>query len=238
MTKTKLFCLPYAGGSSMVYSKWKKHVHSSIELKPIELAGRGKRYSDAFYSSFSSAVEDICTTVKDELDDTRYALWGHSMGSLLAFELAYKLKSSGYEGPVHIFFSGRYPPHIYKNEERNFHALSDKEFIEEIFRLGGTPSGILESKELQDIFVPILRADYKILHGYRYYPKEKKLDCDISVLNGKQDAEIDPNDISQWKFYTNKECSFYSFDGGHFYINDHDQAVIRVINRTLQDETC
>lgn len=217
----------------MVYSKWKKKLNSSIDLKLIELAGRGKRYSESFYDSFPSAIEDIYTIVKSELDDTNYALWGHSMGSLLVFELAYKLKEMGYKEPVHIFLSGRYPPHIYKNEEQAINELPEKEFIEEIFRLGGTPKEMLESKELLSIFIPILRADYKILHGYRYYPKEKKLDCNISVFNGKQDIEIRPSDILQWKLYTSKGCTFYQFDGGHFYINENENGLVEIINQTL-----
>jgi len=217
----------------MVYSKWKKNLHSSIELEPIELAGRGNRYSESFYGSFDSAVEDIYTTVKNKLDGEDYAIWGHSMGSLLAFELAYKLKDMRYKEPVHIFFSGRFPPHIYKDEEQTLHKLPDEKFMDEIFRLGGTPKGIIESRELQNIFIPILRADYKMVHGYRYHPKEKKLDCSISVLNGKEDAEIIPADISQWNIYTGKECRFYQFDGGHFYINESESDLIEVINQTL-----
>ena len=170
MTKFRLFCLPYAGGSATVYGKWKNNLHSSIALKLIELAGRGKRFAEPFYDSFTSAVEDICSIVKNDLDGAPYAIWGHSMGSILAFELAYKLKETGCEEPIHIFFSGRYPPHILKNKEQSLYELPDKDFLERIFRLGGTPKEMLENRELQDIFTPILRADYKILNGYRYFP--------------------------------------------------------------------
>lgn len=233
MTRVRLFCLPYAGGSAMVYARWKRELQSFVDLELVELAGRGRRYSEPFYDSFERAVEDICARVRGGLDGRPYAVWGHSMGSLLAFEAVSRLRETGCEWPAHVFFSGRYPPHIRKNGERALYELPDAEFRKVIFRLGGTPKEVLEEKELQDIFIPILRADYKLLHGYRYRPKEHRLGCGISVLNGRQDAEIVREDILQWKIYTDKECRFYSFDGGHFYINDNEAALVDLVNRTL-----
>lgn len=229
--KKKLFCLPYAGGSAMVYNTWKKHINHSIELYPVELAGRGRRFSEPLYGSFEDAVEDIYRFVIKILDDTEYAIFGHSMGSLLAVELLHKLKQSEYRAPLHAFFSGRYPPHIKKGED--IYTLPDEEFTNEIFRLGGTPKELMESEELLGLFIPILKSDYRILDGYYYNHGSGKFDCSITVFSGKEDPDIDQGDLSQWQAYTDKTCRIHEFQGGHFFINDHYKSIVEIINSTL-----
>ncbi|MCX7922799.1 MAG: thioesterase domain-containing protein [Clostridia bacterium] len=232
MSKIKLFCLPYAGGSAMVYSKWKRFLHNSIELCPIELAGRGKRFNEPFYESFGSAVEDVYNLVKSQIDDSKYAIFGHSMGSWLAYELILKLKESNYPEPVHAFFSGRYPPHI-KHREEKIHMLPDDEFMSKILKYGGTPKELAENKELLAIFIPILRADYRILETNDERPEICQLGYGISVLNGIEDAEVTQNDLDEWEKYAGESFNLYEFDGGHFFINDHTQKIVDIINRTL-----
>src|ERR1700738_4611092 len=107
-----LFCLPYAGGSEVIYYKWKKYLHPSIQLIPIQLKGRGKRFSEIFYENIEEAVDDIFENVKDKIVDDDYAIYGHSMGSLLAYELYYKISKLNLKKPKHIFFSGYKAPSI------------------------------------------------------------------------------------------------------------------------------
>ncbi len=216
----------------MVYNTWKKHLHHSIELYPIELAGRGKRFSEPLYGSFEEAVEDIYRCVNEGLDDSDYAIFGHSMGSLLAVELLHKLKQSEHRAPIHAFFSGRYPPHI-KKEEEAIHTLPDEEFTNEIFKLGGTSKELMESDELLELFIPILKADYRILDGYTYDHGTGKFDCGITVFSGIDDSEIEQGELSQWQAYTEKTCKIYEFQGGHFFINEHSRSIVEIINSTL-----
>lgn len=216
----------------MVYNVWKKHLHPSIELYPIELAGRGRRFSECFYSSFEEAVEDIYCFIKEKLDDAEYALFGHSMGSMLEVELLHRLKQSEHRVPLHAFFSGRYPPHI-KKEEKVIYTLPDEEFKNEIFKLGGTSKELMESEELLELFIPILKADYRIIDGYSYNHDGEMFDCGITVFNGREDTEIEQGDLSQWRAYTEKTCRIYEFQGGHFFINDHSKSIIEIINSTL-----
>ncbi len=230
--KIKLYCLPHAGGSATLYIRWKKQLASSIELCPLELAGRGKRFMEPFYNSFDDAVNDVYHLIKPGLDKHAYAIWGHSMGCLMAFELMRRIKQEGLNGPVHAFFSGRNPPHI-KKDEKSLHTLPDEEFKKEVYKLGGIADEILENKELSDLFIPILKADYRILEGYTHEGENTEFDCDISVLNGKEDMDVSPEEIRQWQMYTKKTCSFYEFGGGHFYINDYDDEVIDIINSKL-----
>lgn len=232
MYKIKLFCLPFAGGSATVYQRWARHLDSSIELCPVELAGRGKRFSELFYDDFDAAVQDLYQTIVRQLNRGEpFAFFGHSMGSLLTYALVHKLKSNGYQEPMHIFFSGRYPPHIMK--DRDTHLLPDEEFKKEIFKFGGTSKEIMENPELQSLFLPILRADYKVINTYTHQPQKGKLNCSISILNGTEDFEVINYSIDEWKDYTLGDCQFYQFDGGHFFINDKVKEITELINNTL-----
>lgn len=232
MDKIKLFCIPYAGGSAMVYLTWKKHLHNRIELVPVELAGRGRRFSEPLYRSAEEAVEDIFNRISGELESSPYALFGHSMGSLLAYELTRKILASKLQEPLHVFFSGRHPPYA-PGEKKGLHLLPDEEFIAEFYKLGGINEELLKNKELLDIFVPIIRADYRIVEEHIHKGDIPKLNSNISALNGKNDTFIVNKDISRWKECTNKNCRFYEFNDGHFFINSYREEVTSVINDTL-----
>lgn len=105
MKKFKLFCFPYSGGSSVIYEKWRKKLSPSIELIPIEYAGRGTRFATPLFENINDVVEDVFYAIKIHLDTTsHYSFFGHSMGALIAYELSHKLTQLNYTAPVHIFF--------------------------------------------------------------------------------------------------------------------------------------
>jgi surfactin synthase thioesterase subunit len=233
MRSTKLFCLPYAGGSATVYNKWVKFLDKSIELKPVELAGRGKRYSQPFYNDVNEAVDDILKTICSEIEDSDYAIFGHSMGNLLTYELLNKLENQGYKDPEHIFFSGRCPPHIIKKRQ-NLYLLPDEEFKECILSIGGTSEEIFESEELCNIFIPVLKADYRIVEEYVYSPEHNyKFNCPITALSGNEDEGTSLKDMLEWEQHAIKGFNNLQFDGGHFFIHTQMQNVIEVINKAL-----
>ncbi|HHX70427.1 MAG TPA: thioesterase [Gallicola sp.] len=232
MEKIKLFCLPYAGASATVYINWKRSLDKRIELKPLELAGRGKRFNEPFYNSMDEAIEDIYKVLSVELDGTPYAVFGHSMGTIFAYELIRKIICYGNREPVHVFMSGRYPPYI-ETEKENIHLLSDKEFINKIMKLGGTKEEVISNKELLDLFLPVLRADYRLIESYTHNGNVLNLNCDITVLNGKYDDYIIGKDVQGWRECTNKNCNFHEFDDGHFFINKYQEDVIGIVNRVL-----
>ena len=214
----------------MVYSKWRRYMDSAIELQPVELAGRGARFNVPFCESIEESVEDVFKLIKGKLGDSKYALFGHSMGSLITYELIHKIMEFGFNEPEHVFFSGRFPPH--HREAKIYYKLSDEEFKKEVLSHGGTSKEVFENKELADYFIRILRADYKMLDIYQYVQKHNKLNCDISVLHGKEDI-LTKNKVDEWDRYTNGLCSLYEFEGGHFFINDLMESVIKLINDTL-----
>lgn len=232
MERIKLFCLPYAGGSALVYSSWKNLLNNRIELHPIELAGRGRRSKESFYESMEEAIDDLYSGIEKELDGTDFAFFGHSMGSVLVYELIYKIKQLKKQTPVHAFFSGRYPPHVKKKKEF-FHKRTDAEFLKEIRRVGGTPDEFFENSKLLELFLPILKADYKIIENYNYSTKSEKFAFDITVFNGCKDDMVKLEDLEEWQEVTKMNCNVIEFDGGHFFIFEKKKNIVSIINDTI-----
>lgn len=230
--KMKLFCIPNAGGSAVIYLKWKKYLDDFIELFPIELAGRGSMFKSPFYKSLEEAVDDVYRIVESNIGESHYAIFGHSMGSEIAYELCKKIHNSGNEMPRHVFLSGRYPPHICK-KGKMMHQLSDKELLHEIISYGGTSEELLENQDVVDYFLEIIRADYRIIENHRHVEDNFMFPEDITVLRGKDDSLVDFSDLEEWKQYASKNCYIKEFNGGHFYMNEHLEEVTSLINTTL-----
>jgi len=226
-----LFCIPYAGGSEVVYFKWKKFLHPSIQLVSLELKGRGKRFNEIFYESLAEAVDDIFETIKDKIVNDNYAIYGHSMGSLIAYELYYKISESKLRKPTELFFSGSKAPSMMRKRE-TIYTLSDFDLLQKVMEFGGTPEELMNNKELLQIFLPIIRNDFKILETYHYQERQKKIECDVTILNGKQDS-TKMEEILAWKNHGCKGFRVYNFEGNHFFINNNVQNITDIINTAL-----
>lgn len=231
MDNLKLFCFPYAGGSAKMYHKFRKCLWNSIEIYPLELAGRGGRSEDSFYDSMEDAVNDIYEKIGLEFEKNHYAFFGYSMGSWIAYGLYKKVIQNQRQRPEHIFLAAKEPPHV-KTDDKILHVLDDETFIKEIFNLGGTPKTLLEDRVLLDLFIPILRADYKITELYKETSMKEKLNCPVTVFAGEDDF-ININDIKRWREVADKDFSFYAFEGGHFFIQNNVEAICNIINNTL-----
>jgi len=233
MNKIKLFCFPFAGGSAAAFNPFKTQLDPSIQLQPIELAGRGRRIREPLYNSISEIVEDMFKIIRPELSPGPYAFFGHSMGSVVAFELTYKIRQEGLPEPVHIFFSGRGAPHMPRDEKKKYHLMSDEEFKQEMIELGGTSREFFEHPELMEVFLPLLRGDLKVNETYQYSEKKAKLDSPITVFHGKKDEEVTMEEISEWSVHTNRGCDINVFEGGHFFLNEEAPVISKIINRAL-----
>lgn len=234
MAKTKLYLIPYAGASATLYNRWSPYLNDNIELVPIELPGRGKRINEALLYNFNDMLQDITKKISISIknsENTKYSIFGYSMGSLLGYELYYQLEKMNLPLPEHIFFSAREAPHLSTNEQ--IHTLSDEELCKKINLLGGTAKPFFESKELLNFFLPIIRADFSVIESYQFQPKLNNLACDISVLYATDDVKIEAEQIKKWKEYSDKLCRFYSFHGGHFFINNNPERIVQIINSTL-----
>lgn len=163
--------------------------------------------------------------------ETPFAFWGHSMGALISFELARELRRLGRNGPVALFVSGRTAPQVPDHDPPTFN-LPEKEFIAELRRLNGTPKEVLDSPELTQLFLPVIRADFELVENYVYEPEEP-LDCPIHVYGGLEDSAVPTGNLKAWQIQTSGPCATRMFPGGHFFVHTCAADVISILRRDV-----
>lgn len=233
MQRIRLFCIPYAGGSATVYQAWRAHLRDYVELFPIELAGRGHRRNVPLYRTFDEAVDDVYDAIRNQVDDLPYALFGHSMGNWLAYELSHRIGMDGRRQPVHLFLSGRRAPTV-PHVGPMLHTLPEPEFIDALVKLGGVSRELFEDKSMRELFLGIIRADLRITETYTYTDRGRLVDTPVTVLTGKGDHTIAVRDLFAWRPLVAGTCSICSVDGGHFFVAQNAEAVTKVVNDTLE----
>jgi surfactin synthase thioesterase subunit len=235
MMKVQVFFIPYAGASSLAYYGWKKHFSEEYELYFVELAGRGTKGNMDFYRDIDEAASDIAKTIEQQINGENYILFGHSMGALLAYESYYKISELHLPPPKHIFFSGKDAPHL-KHSSEKVYLYDDEKFLYIVSLYGGLPVEFFQ-RNIREIFLPILRSDFKLLCDYDHKSKDEKIMSNVSVLFSDNDFSVKPSQMDQWKHHVGKECKFYQFPGGHFYINNSCQEIAQLIMDTKDTKT-
>lgn len=234
MQKIKLFCFPYAGGSSSMYAKWSFQLKDFIELCPIELAGRGRRINEPVYQSYSSMIDDLFSKIQAEIASGYFAFFGHSMGALIAFSLSQRIVKEKANEPLHIFFSGQEAPHFKVNSSIKKHNLPDGQFLDEVIKMGGVPEELINNNELLGFFLPVLKNDFRLDETFTIENSDP-FNINISVLAGRGDS-LTNDEIVSWKKYSNKSCNIQYFSGNHFFVEQNRDSVISFVNDTLLKE--
>ncbi len=160
--KITLFCLPFAGGGASAYNQWAKKMQGKVTVCPVQLPGREEQIMEKPYIDMSVMLDDLEEAVRKVVYGP-YALWGHSMGGKIAYELEKRLEAAGYTAKC-LFISGSRVPSI--PEPNPIYHLPDEEFKRELGRFEGTPKEVLENQELLDFFLPMLRADFTMDETY------------------------------------------------------------------------
>lgn len=229
----RLFAFPYAGGSASAFRQWHKSMPPNIDFFALQLPGREMRFSEPKLTYFVTAMEAIVTALRPHLNQP-FAFFGHSLGAWLAFESVRCLRRMGGPAPVHLFLSGGSAPQV-QDPIPGYNRFSDAEFIKSVTRYGGMAEELLENKDLMDLFLPTLRADFSLLETYKYF-EEPPLDCPISVFGGLDDPEAPRAKLAAWNIHTTKTFRISMFPGNHFYLNQHQAAltgeIIRALDRT------
>lgn len=223
--------IPHAGGMASAYYEFSKFADSYVDFNYVELAGRGARMGEHLYEKFEESVNDIYQNNIELFQQKNYVLFGHSMRSWLAYELYYKIKEEGQPLPMHLFFSGNVSP--FAQRFLNYRDMSDEEFIEDILKKEQTSKEVFMNRELREIFLPILRADFKMLEEYRPKDDREPINCNISVLCGLRDPLL-KNGVTEWEKLTTKECEITYFEGNHFYLFDNMPNIFDYIYRTVE----
>ncbi|MGQ4665507.1 thioesterase II family protein [Metabacillus halosaccharovorans] len=233
--KTILFCIPYAGDSATIYMQWKQLLGNHIELYPLELAGRGARYDEPFDSNFTSMMNDLAAQIKQYAKNKQYAIFGHSMGAVLAYELYYLLSEEGFPQPRHLFLSGRPAPAAQNNRKKSFLSRLVSEKFGELFpQSGDMPVEIAKHPELAKKFRQVLKSDLRIMNTYHFIPKQEKLKCPVTIFSGKQD-DISEENILAWRDQSNNDCKIVWVKGDHFFLHTRKEELVSVINQSIPE---
>ncbi|WP_331254396.1 thioesterase II family protein [Streptomyces halstedii] len=211
----RLFCLPHAGGSAAVYREWRDLAPDPVQVHPLEIPGRGGRWGEPPVTDLVFLAGLLADALAEYLDRP-YALFGHSMGGLLAFELARTLRGRGLPRPEHLFVSGAQAPELPRTR-RPIHAAPEADVIDELRRLGGTPAGILDDAGLMELFLPTLRADYAMLETYHYRDRPP-LAVPMTVLGGDADPVVEKERLHLWRRHTDAPSRLVVLPGDHFFL--------------------
>ncbi len=226
--KITLFCLPFAGGGASVYNRWEKYLEELATVCPVQLPGREERIMDKPYDYMLDLLDELEDTIQRYLKGP-YALWGHSMGGKIAYELEKRMEKRGKTATCFMISGSRVPS---LPEPNPIYHLPDEEFKKALERFEGTPKEILKNQEVLDFFLPMLRADFTM--DETYYDKEfTALRSPIEAFGGRKDREADEKAMKEWKKYTKRSFRCHMFEGGHFYIREHEEAVLSEVRKCL-----
>ncbi len=226
----RLFCFPYAGGSTYGFRSWQRYFPPAIDLCLVHLPGRGKRIGEPLFTRLRPLIQTIADVVTRE-PQPPYALFGHSMGALISFELARELRRRRFAAPRGLFVSGRAAPQLASREAPIFN-LSEEAFITEVKRFNGVPKEVFDHPETMKFFSPVLRADLEMLDTYEYRVEEP-LSCPIKVYGGLQDTDAPVESLRAWQEHTSARFSLRAFVGDHFFIQSSTTGFVDVFRRDV-----
>ena len=217
----RLFCFPYAGGGASLFRASSADLPREIALCPIQLPGRETRFAEAAHSRMNSLVDAVTAPILSQ-SDLPFAFFGHSMGALIAFELARTLRRLRRPGPVHLFVSGRKAPQL-PDLSPPVHHLPTEEFVTELRRLNGTPDTVFDTPGLLEVVLPTLRADFAVSETYEYI-EEPPLNCSLSAFGGFEDPDVSQSDLEAWRIQTRSSFTWRVFPGDHWYLAQEARA--------------
>jgi surfactin synthase thioesterase subunit len=225
--KVKLLCFPFAGGSKYSYNLYARATPRSVQIIPVEYPGRGARFKETLMTDIKQIVEDCFQRIK-EYTSERYAIYGHSMGSVVAYLLTKKIIEHELPPPVHLFVSGRGGPSFVDAMPARSLLAKDK-FIEALKVLGGSPEEVLNDDGLMNFFEPIFRADFRALETYQYEDTEP-LNIPITLMSGTEEY-LTKDHINAWQRETTFPIDFKLFPGNHFFIFNHAAEIMKIITQ-------
>jgi len=210
----RIFAIPYAGASSYLYRGWHRQMPPGIQLCPIQLPGRGKRTAEPPCLRMDELVGPMCEGLAPHLEQP-FALFGHSMGGLIAFALAHRLETQFGLKSVALIVAGCSPPHVKRNSVK-LHEWSNDDLIEELRQRGGTPAEVLSCAPIMRVTLSLMRADFELIYNYQTDPAIQ-LERPIYGFAGSEDVEDGPSSMHRWKEITTRGFTMSTIPGGHLF---------------------
>ncbi|MDQ1815069.1 alpha/beta fold hydrolase [Massilia sp. CCM 9210] len=220
--RLRLFCFAHAGGNSADFMAWQAQLAPDIEVCAIQLPGRGERWSEQPRIAMPLLIETLARVVACHAD-IPFVLFGHSLGAILAFEVARYCQCHGLPVPVHLVVSGCSAPAHFSGQRRD--VLDDNALMDLLKQMNGTPAEVLAHKELMQLVLPMLRADFELAHTYAY-SSGPRLSMPIIALAGTADDYAQADSFSGWRDETDAGYDQFQFSGGHFFIQERSAEVL------------
>ena len=229
----RLFCFPHAGSGASAFGGWGEDLGADAEVCFVQTPGRENRLRESLYSSIAELVPPLIQGISGLLDRP-FVFYGHSLGATIAFEVARRLRRTVGMSPDHLFVAASPAPQLpWSHPPVRF--LPEGEFLREIqTRYGGVPQEVMESAEVRDVFVPILRADVTMVETYTYSP-DAPLDCEITAFGGLDDPMVSQPSLEAWQQQTSSGFSLQMLPGNHLFLRSARKTLLESIAGGLRE---
>jgi medium-chain acyl-[acyl-carrier-protein] hydrolase len=223
--RMRLYCFPYAGGGTEIYADWHT-VLAGIEVCTVQLPGRGMRYREPPIDMLPQLLAELAQLTSQDRS-LPFAFFGHSLGALIAFELARYCRRHYLPLPQRLVVSGCDAPNQRKSGG-NLHTLTDEDLIAALRTYNGTPPQVLAHADLMALVLPSIRADFALSERYAYR-LQPPLALPLSVYVGKDDMLLSPDSVKGWSVETSETCRTQWFNGDHFFLHAQRDAVLETL---------
>lgn len=226
----RLLCIPYAGAGASLFHSWQAELGSEIDVVPVLLPGRETRLQDRLVTS----VDEMVAGIVGELHlvwDRPFAIFGHSMGGLIAYRTAQLLQNRSMPMPQQVFLSAC-EPHRARRDGPPDHELSDEDFVRVVGQMDGTPPELLANDELVSLVLPRLRADFAVVDSFRL-ANGSRIGIPITAMAGSEDERVTWDSVRQWSQHTAAGFTAHLLRGNHYFIADARDRLLRIIRDQL-----
>ena len=221
--RLRLICFPHAGGSAGVFRRWSEMVPPDVELVAVQYPGRQERFDEPCTDDMTSLADRITDVVTSVLDRP-VALFGHSMGAAVAYEVTRRLEARHLVRPAHLFVSGRVSP-LVPQHRPDLHLRDDEGMLKGLTELGGMDDAVLRDPELLRLVLPCVRADLRLIETYRPV-RLPAVATPVTAYAGDADAHVSRDGVAAWNNLTSAEFNLRIFPGGHFYLVGQEREVV------------
>lgn len=226
----RLLVFPHAGGGPSFYRAWGGAADADIEVSLVQYAGREQRIGEPPVPDARAVAAEVSDALRALGDRRPVALFGHSMGAITAYETALALTDVDLSA---LFVSSRRAPATLTLPTGPIPPRTDDEILSHLRALGGTPMSLFDHQAIRDVYLPVFRADYRLVDSYAPGPVRHALTLPVTALWGTKDSTADEALMAPWQQTTTGRFRSRAFDGGHFYLVDHLESVLKLVGEQL-----
>ena len=222
----RLYYFPFAGGNPTALLPWQAELGNEVQLWVAQLPGHGVQLFKQPLRDWDELVARLADAI-GTLSDRPFAFFGHSLGALMAFEVARELRRRRLAGPSQLWVSGAEGPQT-RSVKQRLHDLPDAELIAALRDYRGTPAELLDDREMMGLLLPGIRADFALSEHYRYRA-EPPLTMPVHLLRSDADPYVEPDRAAGWARETTGPLRERVYPGDHFFIYPHRAAIAELV---------